>query len=54
MVDGGGAFELGIAHVRKVSRHGYLTDDRKRPEPPTINPMIYFSLDGYLRTLTDW
>ena len=57
MVDDGSAFELGIAHARKVPRFGYLTDDRKRPEPPSVNPMIYFSLDGIetdLKGLADW
>lgn len=57
MVDDGSAFELGIAHMRKVPRFGYLTDDRKRPEPPGINPMIFFSLGGIftdLNSLADW
>jgi len=50
MVDDGSAFELGIAHMRKIPRFGYLSDDRKKPEPPSVNPMIYFSLD---RIFTD-
>jgi len=57
MVDDGSAFELGIAHARKIPRYGYLTDDRKRPEPPCVNPMIYFSLDMIftdLSGLADW
>ena len=57
MVDDGSAFELGIAHMRKIPRFGYLSDDRKRPEPPSINPMIYFSLDRIfsdLNSLANW
>ena len=57
MVDDGSAFELGIAHMRKVPRFGYLSDDRKRPEPPSINSMIYFSLDRIfsdLNSLANW
>jgi hypothetical protein len=46
MIDDGSAFELGIAHMRKVPRFGYLSDDRKKPEPPSVNPMIFFSLNG--------
>ncbi len=57
MVDDGSAFELGIAHMRKIPKYGYLTDDRKRPEAPSVNPMIYFSLDGIftdLHSLAEW
>ncbi len=57
MVDDGSAFELGIAHMRKIPKYGYLTDDRKRPESPSVNPMIYFSLDGIftdLHSLAEW
>lgn len=57
MVDDGSAFELGIAHMRKIPRYGYLSDDRKKPEPPSVNPMIYFSLDGIftdLNSLAVW
>ena len=57
VVDDGSAFELGVAYMRKVPRFGYLTDDRKQPEPPSVNPMIYFSLDGIftdLIVLADW
>ena len=57
MVDDGSAFELGIAHMRKIPRFGYLSDDRKKPEPPSVNPMIYFSLDRIftdLNSLAEW
>ncbi|MGE5790997.1 MAG: nucleoside 2-deoxyribosyltransferase [Syntrophaceae bacterium] len=57
MVDDGSAFELGIAHMRKIPRFGYLSDDRKKPEPPSVNPMIYFSLDRIftdLKGLAEW
>jgi nucleoside 2-deoxyribosyltransferase len=57
MVDDGAAFELGIAQMRKVPRFGYLSDDRKKPEQPSINPMIYHALDGIitdLRSLAEW
>ncbi len=57
MVDDGAAYELGIAHARKIPKYGFLTDDRKSPEPPSINPMIYFSLDGIftdLESLAEW
>ena len=57
MVDDGSAFELGIAHARKVPRFGYLSDNRKKPEPPSINPMIFFSLDrtfSDLSSLANW
>ena len=57
MVDDGSAFELGIAHMRKIPRFGYLSDDRKKPEPPSVNPMIFFSLDRIftdLDSLAEW
>jgi nucleoside 2-deoxyribosyltransferase len=57
MVDDGSAFELGIAHMRKIPRFGYLSDDRKKPEPPSVNPMIFFSLDRIftdLGSLAEW
>lgn len=57
MVDDGSAFELGIAHMRRIPRFGYLSDDRKKPEPPSVNPMIFFSLDRIftdLDSLAEW
>lgn len=57
MVADSSAFELGITHMRKVPKYGYLSDDRILPKSPSINPMIYFSLDKiftYLDSPTEW
>ena len=46
-----------MASARKVPSFGYLTDDRKRHEPLSVNPMIYFSLNGIftdLSSLSEW
>jgi nucleoside 2-deoxyribosyltransferase len=57
MVDDGAALELGIAYMRKMPRYGHLSDDRKKPEPPSVNPMIDYSLDGIftdMNSLAEW
>lgn len=57
MTDDGAAFELGIAHARKVPRFGLLTDNRKDPAPTSVNLMLYYSLDEIftgLNELAEW